>query len=92
MPFVLKNARATYHRLIGCGLEVYVDDMLVKSTIMEKHVQNLLKAFVVLKAYNMKLNRKSMLLVLEFHDLREDNRSEPEENPCYLRNASSVNN
>lgn len=40
MPFGLKNARATYQRMvnnvfrnqIGRNLEVYVDDMLVKST------------------------------------------------------------
>ena len=39
MPFGLKNARATYQRLvnkmfvqqIGLNVEVYVDDMLVKS-------------------------------------------------------------
>ena len=39
MPFGLKNARATYQRLvnkmfnkqIGRNMEVYVDDMLVKS-------------------------------------------------------------
>ncbi|CAL2265853.1 unnamed protein product [Prunus armeniaca] len=39
MPFSLRNARATYQRLvnkifselIGTSMEVYVDDMLVKS-------------------------------------------------------------
>ena len=39
MPFGLKNARATYQRLvnkmfdkqIGRNMEVYVDDMLIKS-------------------------------------------------------------
>ncbi|KAA3467173.1 gag-pol polyprotein [Gossypium australe] len=66
MPFSLKNARATYQRLvnrifknqIGNGLEVYVDDMLVKSGSMEQHVRNLFKAFAVLRAHNMKLNPK----------------------------------
>ena len=49
MPFDLKNARATYQRLvnhmfrpqIGRNVEVYVDDMLVKSLDEEKHLDNL---------------------------------------------------
>ncbi|RDX66013.1 hypothetical protein CR513_55264, partial [Mucuna pruriens] len=47
MPFGLKNARATYQRLmdrifkdhIGNQLEVYVDDMVVKSKIETSHVE-----------------------------------------------------
>ncbi|KAL5546702.1 hypothetical protein UlMin_006389 [Ulmus minor] len=46
MPFGLKNARATYQRLvnkmfkdqIGKTMEVYVDDMLVKSLKTEEHI------------------------------------------------------
>ena len=46
MPFGLKNAGATYQRLvnlmfkeeIGRTMEVYVDDMLVKSKMEEKHL------------------------------------------------------
>ena len=46
MPFGLKNAGATYQRLvnrmfhkqIGTSMEVYIDDMLVKSTIVELHI------------------------------------------------------
>src|SRR3954464_2449775 len=64
MPFVLKNAGATYQRLvnklfkhqIGKNVEVYVDDMLVKSTKENDHVKDLLKTFEVLKKHNMKLN------------------------------------
>ena len=45
MPFGLKNARATYQRLvnrmfshhIGRNVEVYVDDMLVKSKDKANH-------------------------------------------------------
>ena len=45
MPFGLKNARATYQRLvnkmfqkqIGASMEVYIDDMLVKSVKAELH-------------------------------------------------------
>ena len=53
MPFGLKNAGATYQRLvnkmfkdqIGKTMEVYVDDMLVKSLKMEEHIWNLKETF-----------------------------------------------
>ena len=49
MPFGLKNAGATYQRLvnrmfqnqIGTSMEVYIDDMLVKSTTAELHIAHL---------------------------------------------------
>ena len=64
MPFGLKNAGATYQRLvnrmfqkqIGASMEVYIDDMLVKSTTGELHVAHLSEAFQILREYNMKLN------------------------------------
>ena len=64
MPFGLKNARATYQRLvnrmfqkqIGTTMEVYIDDMLVKSTTAELHVDHLSEAFQILRNYKMKLN------------------------------------
>ena len=37
-------------------MEVYIDDMLVKSTTAELHIAHLVKAFMILKKYNMKLN------------------------------------
>ena len=64
MPFGLKNAGATYQRLvnrmfqkqIGTTMEVYIDDMLVKSTTAEIHIAHLFEAFQILRNYNMKLN------------------------------------
>ncbi|KAA3474027.1 Retrovirus-related Pol polyprotein from transposon opus [Gossypium australe] len=56
MPFGLKNVGATYQRLISHGLEVYVDNMLINSESMKKHVRNLSEAFTTLRAHNMKLN------------------------------------
>ena len=64
MPFGLKNAGATYQRLvnqifnkqIGRNMEVYVDDMLVKSKEEESHLDNLKETFETLRQYNMKLN------------------------------------
>ena len=53
MPFGLKNARATYqramidmfHDFIHKIVEVYVDDILIKSKNKEDHVQDLKVAF-----------------------------------------------
>jgi len=64
MPFGLKNAGATYQRLVnkmfadylGDTMEVYIDDMLVKSLLAEQHLDHLRQAFEVLQKYGMKLN------------------------------------
>ena len=64
MPFGLKNASATYQRLmnrmfalqIGRNVQVYVDDMLVKSRREEDHLEDLRETFDTLHSYNMKLN------------------------------------
>ena len=64
MPFSLKNAGATYQRLvnhmfrpqIGQNVEVYVDDMLVKSLDKERHLDDIQVTFDTLRQYNMKLN------------------------------------
>ncbi|KAL5539172.1 hypothetical protein UlMin_044785 [Ulmus minor] len=41
---------------IGKTMEVYVDDMLVKSSKTEEHIQNLKETFEILRRYKMKLN------------------------------------
>ena len=64
MPFGLKNVEATYQRLvnqmfekqIGRNVEVYVDDMLVKSKEEEDHLDDLKETFNTLRQYNIKLN------------------------------------
>ena len=64
MPFGLKNARATYQRLmnrmfahqIGGNVQVYVDDMLVKSLRKNDHLDDLQETFDTFQSYNMKLN------------------------------------
>ena len=64
MSFGLKNARATYQRLvnrmfshqIGRNVEVYVDNMLVKSKDEANHLDDLKETFNTLRKYNMKLN------------------------------------
>jgi len=64
MPFGLNNTGATYHRLvnkmfaeqIGQTMEVYVDDMLVKSKKAIDHIAYLDEMFHVLRKYGMKMN------------------------------------
>ena len=64
MSFGLKNAWATYQRLvnmmfreqIGKTIEVYVDDMLIKSKAAVDHVAHLSDTFAILRRYQMKLN------------------------------------
>ncbi|CAL2227774.1 unnamed protein product [Prunus armeniaca] len=64
MPLGLKNAGATYQRLVNrifakhidSIMEVYVDDMLVKSRTAGGHLENLALMFGILKDYRMRLN------------------------------------
>ena len=64
MSFGLKNIGATYQRLmnkmfthqIGRNVQVYVDDMLVKSLHENDHLDDLQETFDTLRSYNMKLN------------------------------------
>ena len=64
MPFGLKNAWATYQRLVtkmfrpllDSTMEVYIDDMLVKSKQRPDHAAHLQQTFDLLREYGMKLN------------------------------------
>ena len=64
MPFELKNIGATYQRLmnkmfthqIRRNVQVYVDDMLVKSLRENDHIDDLRETFDTFRSYNMKLN------------------------------------
>ena len=64
MSFSLKNAGATYQRLmnkmfahqIGRNVQVYVDNMLVKSQRNDDHLDDLRETFDTLHSYNIKLN------------------------------------
>lgn len=66
MPFCLKNVGATYQRLInemfkgqiGTNVKVLVDDMLVTSLLIEKHLADLSETFQTPRKYKMKLNLK----------------------------------
>ena len=45
-----------FRQQIGRNVEVYVDDMLVKSLDEKKHLDDLQETFDTLRRYNMKLN------------------------------------
>ncbi|KAM2296835.1 hypothetical protein ACFX1S_036454 [Malus domestica] len=64
MPFGLKNAGATYqramntifHDLIGTIVEVYIDDVVVKSKHRRTHLEDLRQAFLRIRQHNLKMN------------------------------------
>ena len=64
MPFGLKNASSTYQRMmsrmfgpqLGKNIEIYVDDMVVKSKMVTKHLGDLGNIFVVLWRHKLRLN------------------------------------
>ena len=64
MPFGLKNAGSTYQRMmtrmfephLGKSIEIYVDDMVVKSRVVSEHLGDLGNAFNVLRKHKLRLN------------------------------------
>ncbi|CAL2255974.1 unnamed protein product [Prunus armeniaca] len=62
MPFGLRNIGATYqramnsvfHDMIGHSLEVYIDDVVIKSPEKEGHVSNLRKTFLRMRQHKLK--------------------------------------
>ena len=64
MPFGLKNAGSTYQRMmtrmfepqLGKIIEVYIDDMVVKSKVVFDHVKDLEIIFAILREHKLRLN------------------------------------
>ena len=64
MPFGLKNVGSTYQRMmtkmfepqLGKNVEVYIDDMVVKSKLVFEHVGNLTNIFEILREHKLRLN------------------------------------
>ena len=64
IPFGPKNARFTYQRMmtrmfepqLGKNIEVYMDDMVVKSKVKSEHVNDLGSIFEVLRKHKLRLN------------------------------------
>lgn len=51
---------------IGVNMEVYVDDMLVKTKYQKDHVKDLAECFTILRQYNMKLDPKKCSFGVSF--------------------------
>ena len=72
MSFGLKNSGATYQRLINKifahqierNVQVYVDDMPMKSQREDGHLDDLKETFDTLRSYNMKLNPSKCAFVV----------------------------
>ncbi|KAM1990195.1 hypothetical protein ACFX15_031477 [Malus domestica] len=64
MPFGLKNTDATYqramntifHDLIRTIVEVYIDDIVIKSKRRQTHLDDLRQAFLRMRQHNLKIN------------------------------------
>ena len=64
MPFGFKNARSTYQRMmtrmfkpqLGKNIEIYIDDMVVKSKTESKHGNDLGDIFGMLRRHKLRLN------------------------------------
>ena len=69
MSFGLKNAGSTYQRMmtrmfesqLGKNIEMYIDDMVVKSKVVSKHFGDLGNIFEVLRKYKLGLNASKCL-------------------------------
>src|SRR3954470_13463189 len=69
MPFGLKNAGATYQRMtqaclkeqIGRNVQVYVDDIVIKTYSANTLLDDLRETFVALNEYKIKLNPKKCM-------------------------------
>ena len=70
MPFGLKNAGPTNQRMmtkmfepqLGKNVEVYIDDMVVKSKLVSEHVEDLTSIFEILREPKLRVDRKSTRL------------------------------
>ncbi|GAA0138842.1 hypothetical protein LIER_00508 [Lithospermum erythrorhizon] len=64
MPFGLKNAEETYQRMVNCifsdqigrNMEIYMDDMLVKSKKHGEHLENLEETLMKLRESQLRIN------------------------------------
>jgi len=73
VPFGLKNADATYQRLmdrilspmIGQTVQAYVDDMVVTSKERDQHVVDLEELFTTIAKYDLKLNLEKCVFGVE---------------------------
>jgi len=64
MPFELKNAGSTYQKMMNMmfkpqlskNIKVFIDDMVVKSKVVSKHVGDLGNIFEIIRRHKLRLN------------------------------------
>ena len=64
MPFGLKNTGSTYQRMmtkvfepqLGKNIEIYIDDLVVKSKLESEHVNDLGNIFKILRRHKLRFN------------------------------------
>ncbi|CAL2266094.1 unnamed protein product [Prunus armeniaca] len=98
MPFGLRNAGATYqramnsvfHDMIGHSLEVYIDDVVIKSPEEGNHMTNLRRAFLKMRRHKLKMNPKKCVFGVQAGNflgfLEEQHQQAFEEIKHYLSN------
>jgi hypothetical protein len=84
-----------FHDQIGKNVEVYIDNMLVKSKEEDNHLKDLEKTFNTLRKYQMKLNPSKCAFgvssgkFLGFMVLQRGIEANPRQNQSHLRNAAA---
>jgi hypothetical protein len=103
MPFGLKNAGATYQRMmqnclrkqIGRNVQVYVDDIVIKTKKESTLLDDLRETFANLKRYKIKLNPKKVCLwcasrtTFGLPCVRQRHRGEPGKATSYPHHATT---
>ena len=72
MPFGLKNAESTYQKMmtrmfesqLGKNIEVYINDIVVKSKVVYEHVGDLGSIFEILRKHELRLNASKCSFVM----------------------------
>ena len=74
MPFGLKNEGSSYQRMmtrmfepqLSKSIEVYIDDMVVKSKVVSEHVGDLGAIFNILREHKLRLNASKCSFGVKF--------------------------
>jgi hypothetical protein len=103
MPFGLKNAGATYQRMmqnclgsqIGCNIQVYIDDVVITTRKEESLVNDLAETFDNLNRYKLKLNPTKCSFGVSAGQLfgvpsiSKRNRGKPRKDPSNINNGKT---
>ena len=103
MPFGLKNAGATYqramnsifHDFIETFMQIYIDDIVVKSVSGKNHIDHLRQSFERMRRYGLKMNPLKCAFGIKAGDVfricgpQEGNLSKPEQDQSHFRSESA---